>query len=271
MRVAVYSGPAQHQTEHAKAMASGFKRHGIAVDLFRGNPNPKADFVVTWSWRNGKTYHDEGRQVLVMERGYLGDRFSWTSLGWNGLNGRATWPKAPNDPRRFEKHFGHLVKDWSNREGYALIIGQVPGDMAIRTVDIDAWYDQAMKAMQARGYEVRFRPHPVAQKRGQMAPKMEPYLIGGTLEDALSGAAVVISMNSNTGVEATLAGVPVIACDEGAMAWPICAHGLDAELVRPDRSQWFSDMAFKQWTIKEIADGTAWELTRQTLPMMADA
>lgn len=253
-------------------MTAGLARHGIDAVPFRANKAVgNVDFVVTWGWRAGKPFRDQGYNVLVMERGFVGDRFAWTSLGWNGLNGRATWPKAPNDPTRFEKHFGHLVKEWSEREGYALIIGQVKGDAALSTVNIDAWYYQAVNAMKARGYDVRFRPHPMAVKRQQRTPNLDVKTIGGSLQEAMGGAAVVVSYNSNSGVEATLAGLPVIACDHGAMAWPVCAHGLDAELVRPDRSQWFSDIAWKQWSLSEIENGTAWELISQCLPVMADA
>lgn len=227
--------------------------------MFRRQPPSNMDFITVWGWRKGLRCKNYCNNILVMERGYLGDRFAWTSLGWNGLNGRATWPKAPNDPTRFEEHFGHLVRDWSEREGYALIIGQVRGDAALQNCDIDDWYAQAVQAMQARGFDVRFRPHPEAVKRNQHARGLEQYMIGGTLEEALAGAAVCVTYNSNTGVEATLAGVPVIACDHGAMAWPVCAQGIDAELIRPDRSQWMSDMAWKQWTLDEIANGLAWE------------
>ena len=34
-----------------------------------------------------------------MERAYISDRFTWTSLGFDGLNGRAKFPQI-NDARR---------------------------------------------------------------------------------------------------------------------------------------------------------------------------
>jgi hypothetical protein len=196
-----------------------------------------------------------------MERGYLGDRFAWTSLGWNGLNGRATWADdSDKSSERFEKNFGHLVKPWRHHgNGYALIVGQVPGDMSLDGIDMGSWYVDAARAMKERGYDVKFRPHPEAERHGLISGPLREYRIGGSLEDALAGAAVVASMNSNTGVDATLAGVPTIVCDQGSMAWPVAAHGLDSELVTPDRSDWFRSMAWRQFTLEEITSGEAWE------------
>jgi len=255
-------------------MAAGLRRHGITVETFRNlHPNSNADFVLTWGWRTGKAYRARGRQVLVMERGYLGDRFAWTSLGWNGLNGRATWANdSDKTSERFEKHFGHLVKPWRlNGNGYALIVGQVPGDMSLDGIDMGSWYVNAARMMEARGLEVGFRPHPEAEKRGLIVGALAKHRLKGTLEEALDGAAVVVTMNSNTGVDATLAGVPTIVCDRGAMAWPVAARGLDAKLVTPDRSDWLRSMAWRQFRLEEIESGEAWEHVKQPFIAVAHA
>lgn len=262
MKAAVYAGPAVHQKAHATAMADGLKRHGIEVSLFRTKPDDDADFIATWGWRTGKMHRAAGREVLVMERGYIGDRFAWTSLGWNGLNGRATWADdSDKSSERFDNHFGHLVKHWrTHGNGYALIVGQVPGDMSLDGVNMGAWYLRALEVMRARGYEVKFRAHPEAERRGLLAGGVLADLkLSGSLEDALSGAAVVVTMNSNTGVDAALAGAPTIACDHGAMAWPVVAKGIDAELVTPDRTDWLRRLAWRQFALEEIASGDAWE------------
>lgn len=58
-------------------------------------------------------------------------------------------------------------------------------------------------------------------------------------------------------------GVPVIACDPGAMCWDVAAHGLDAEIVRPSRDAWAARLAWTQWTIDEIESGEAWSHVRR--------
>lgn len=217
-------------------------------------PPDDVDVAICWGWRVGKTL--QAKRVLVMERGYLGDRMLWTSLGWGGLNGRAEFAPATDNGERFEQNFGHLLKPWKQDGGYALILGQVAGDQAVANVEIEAWYAEAGAAMERRGFEVRFRPHP---KSGGSGKALRSHLAGGTLDEALAGAAVAVTWSSNSGVEAVLAGVPTIACDEGSMARPVAAHSLGDELVRPDRSAWCREMAWRQFTTDEIRSGFAWQ------------
>lgn len=243
MKAAVFAGTMDHHRAHAGPMADGLKRHGIEVEFYQDRP-PLADFVVTWGWGRAKAVR---QPVLVMERGYLGDRLKvWTSLGWNGLNGRARWNKPGDDGERFRLHFGHLIGDWTERDGYALLIGQVEGDQSIAHVNIHAWYMQAGEALKMRGFDVKFRPHPNGNP-------------GRPIEEDFAGTGCVVTFNSNAGVLAALAGIPVIACDIGSMAWPIAAHGLEVDLIRPDRCEWLSGLAWKQWTREEIACGLAWD------------
>jgi hypothetical protein len=263
VKIAIVSSRAAHHSSHAVAMKSGLARHGVRAEIIPSHTVTDADVVACWGWRQGASYRDQGRNVLVMERGYLGDRFAWTSLGWNGLNSRASWPDALDDGERFERNFGHLRRVWrSNKTGYALVIGQVLGDAALVGADILRWYMAAQSAMRRRGFDVAFRPHPESFNRRHNIGPLAHLVIGGSLEDAMAGAAVVVTWNSNTGVEAVLAGIPTITCDDGAMARPVTAHGLDADLVTPDRNDWLRRMAWRQWTLDEIASGAAWDVVK---------
>jgi len=254
--------------EHAVAMRDGLRRHGYnPIIAPKGTVPDKGEFVVCWGWREGQRLRDLGCNVLVMERGYLSDRFLWTSLGWNGLNGRAKWNEPGDNGERFNVHFGHLLRPWHpNPSGYALICGQVPGDAALAGLDLNPWYEQAARHFESRGVEARFRPHPMAANKGQPSEYLRDITCGGDLREALSGAAVAVTWNSNTGCDAVMAGVPVIACDQGSMSWPVAGHGLDAAVITPDRSDWCRRMAWRQWTIREIASGKAWEFARTAMP-----
>lgn len=258
--------------EHAKAMADGLKRHAFQPIIAAKGTVPLAgEFVVCWGWREGQRLRELGCNVLVMERGYLGDRFFWTSLGWNGLNGRATWNNPADNGERFDRYFGTVLKPWCPKpDGYALIVGQVPGDAALCGIDLDPWYIEAAEKMRARGLDVRFRPHPMAVKHGRDSGVLRDCRDTGDLASSLAGASVAVTWNSNIGCEAIMAGVPVIACDEGSMSWPLAAHGLDAGIVTPDRAEWCRAMAWRQWKIEEIASGEAWAHVREAMPMPQD-
>lgn len=249
------SSRAAHQLEHQQALAEGFRALGHEPVLHRSGP-VTTKHVTCWGWRLGRQLRSIGHEVLVAERGYVGDRFSWTSLAWNGLNGRGQFPDAPQDGgARYRKHHAPF-KPWREGPGYALIVGQVPGDASLQGKDLEPWYREQAKLAIDAGLEPVFRQHPVAAKKGFRQGPKGLRQDKGPLEDALAGAAVVLTYNSNTGVDALLAGVPVVADNEGSMAWPLASKSL-SNLVRPERAHWAHDLAWKQWLLSEIADGTA--------------
>ena len=237
----------KHQREHREAVEAGFRRLGFT----------DRNLVVCWGWRTGRRWHASGRNVLVLERGYIGDRFRYSSVALNGLNGRATFPAAVQDDGARFRSFGVPIQPWKPEGEYVLLVGQVAGDAALQGRNLGPWYAATAKAAAAvYGLPVRFRQHPREAER-QISRRVPGTVANsGDLGDALAGAAVVVTFNSNTGVEAMLAGKPTVAVDEGAMAWPVAAHELGAE-ANPDRQAWAYDLAWKQWGVEEIASGEA--------------
>lgn len=266
MRAAVYQSPSDDVNALLAAMAAGLERSGHSVSRFRDGPERFADIAVVWGWRIGRRIKQEGftGPVLVMERGYLGDRLKvWTSLGWDGLNGRARFPEV-DDPTRFEKHFAADLKPWREGDGYALLVGQVRTDTAVEGTNIIAWYSKAASELREGGWDVVFRQHPREVQRGMGAITVPGTTYStATLDDDLAGAALAVTFNSNTGVDAIMAGVPVYAEDEGSMVWPIASH--DGEIVTPDRRPHLNRLAWCQWQVEELADGSAWEVVREAM------
>jgi hypothetical protein len=253
MQFTVIANPrASHQVQHQEALAQGLRAHGIDAVL-SSSDRSRTKYVACWGWRIGKLLRNAGHEVLVMERGYLGNRFEWTSLAWNGLNGRGTFPPAPRDNgERFKKHFCMLP--WKSGGEYALIMGQVPGDASLQGRNLVPWYRQAAEqAAEAYGLPVHFRPHPVALRKGHRHVVSGTIRSAGALESALAQAAVVITYNSNSGVDSVLAGVPTVAVDEGSMASPVVAKNI-GEMITPNRERWAAELA---WKLDEIASGVA--------------
>lgn len=233
-------------------MADGLRALGHEPICTHGTPSTK--HVAVWGWRMGQVLRNQGKEVLVMERGYLGDRFKNTSLAWNGLNGRGTFAPDNTDPARFNEQFA--MKPWKQGGDYALIFGQVPGDASLQGRDMMPWYEQAAEEAKAYGLPVKFRQHPLALKKVGVQKVRGAIASTGSLEDDLNGAAVAITWNSNSAVDAVLAGVPTVTMDEGSMAWGVTAHEI-GKVVRPDRTDWASALAWKQWTADEIRSGAA--------------
>lgn len=259
MKIAIVANGSQHQTGAARAMLAGLKRHGVAVDIRDTFAKPDVSIVICWGWRHGSRFRAGGADVLIMERGYVGDRFAWTSLGWNGLNGRADFRlPAAVDPSRWERNFAGLLKPWQCGGDCIVIMGQVSGDQSIEGVNIDRWVVDTYETLKRQtDRPVVFRPHPVAVERGHKSPPVPQ--IKGTLDEVLRRAAAVVTFNSNSGVDAVLAGVPTIAMDEGSMAWPVTTHEMTAQPVHRVRDEWAARLAWCQWRLEELKSGEAWE------------
>lgn len=265
MRVTVIQRAA-HNRPCAEAVASGLRRHGHVVTV-QDHLRNLEKVVVIWGWGRGKHLRAAGHEVLVMERGYLGDRFNWYSLGWNGLNGFAEFPPYPHygGGARFGREHGALLRPWRHDGDYVLLLGQVPGDAALRGEDLLPWYSKAaLRAHNAYELPVKFRGHPEAIKRGYKFQPGYTEPSEGTLDEALARAFVAITYNSNSAVDAVLAGVPTVAVDQGSMAWPVAAHHI-GELRRPDRTDWAARLAWKQWRLEEIARGVPFQVLPRSI------
>lgn len=245
-RITVIASPrALHQVTHQAAMTEGLRRHGFEV-LADSGDRATTHLVACWGWRCGRIMRARGHEVLVMERGYIGDRFAWTSLAWNGLNNRGS-VFTPDDGSRLSRYHADRLHPVDHSGSYVLIAGQVPGDMSLRGRDLKPWYAEQVK--KDWGLPVKFRPHPLAHKRGPVHLVKGAQTHIGPLDEALRDAAVVVTYNSNTGVDAVLAGKKATADDDGSMIWGM-----------KDRQKWAERLAWRQWKLDEIKDGSAWEV-----------
>lgn len=255
----------QGVSEHVLAAAAGFRRHGFDPQLVPvGQPAP-CDLAVCWGVKKLPEMAS-GRRALILERGYLGDRLNtWTSVGFDGLNGRADFRNAGADSSRWDRHFAATMKPWLEPSSgdYVLVLGQVAGDASLRGLDVDRWAAQTMLQLRSRGIPALFRPHPQAAVGARVVnlPRAE-----GDLAAVLDRAMWAVTYNSNSGVDAVMAGIPTVAIDAGSMAWPVTGRVPYLEPPTPDRARWGAELAWTQWTLAEIKNGDAWDHLRQGLP-----
>lgn len=251
-------------------MRVGLAAHGIdsSFGLKAKGPHLGVDFVVMWGFKPPEVVRElreKNIPTLIMERGYLPSRMTYSSLGWNGLNNRATFTPCQDNGERLDKHWPGLVKPWRAEGGsYVLLCGQVPGDSSLYGMNLDAWAQQQTAALIERGHKVVYRPHPLVVRQQRINCPRGAHLSSlGPLDQDLSGAKFAVTYNSNVGVECVYLGTATVTLDAGAMAWPVTSHSLDEPLVRPDRTKWLNRLAWCNWKIEEIADGTAWDVISQ--------
>lgn len=257
-------------SKYLKAFCDGMKRHDVALSTCKFPNHKPADIAVCWGHRRQELYTQQkkaGAHYLVMERGFIGDRTRFTSLGYDGLNNRADFVVENMPGDRFKKYFKTLMAPWKNGGQYILVNAQCTGDAAVMPyVNFREWANETVK--QCRDIfpdkEIVWRPHPVEVERscayGVAGARTST---GNTLAEDMAGAYAVVTFNSNSGVDAVMAGVPTYAMDKGSMAWPVTSHSLNEIPIRPDRRQWAYDLAYKQWTIEELAAGLPWSYLKE--------
>lgn len=198
-----------------------------------------------------------GLTTVILETGYInrGDGpQNHYAAGLNGLNGRADFKNANSPKTRAE---GIRLHPW--RQGKNIVLcGQVPWDASVDFTNHREWLEQAVRAIFLRtDSPVVFRPHPKAK----LPPIPGTIYSTRSLAEDLEDAKCCVTFNSNSGVEAALAGVPVFAFDEGSMAYSIANKSFDKldEPEMPDRQQWLNDLCYAQWTPQEMSEGLAWK------------
>lgn len=204
------------------------------------------------------------RPVVILETGYVkrGDGLEhYYAAGLNGLNGRANFRNVNMSKDRWAK-LRVPLQSWLEAGGGSQVVvcGQVPWDASVQHHDHVGWIRQTIAALDKRTKRpIVFRPHPLARKVNY------GHLNGctvsvGPLEDDLKGAHAIVTFNSNTAVDAVMAGISAFALDHGSMAWPVTEHDLTMiELqFRPEREQWAADLAYTQWNLDEMSRGWTW-------------
>jgi len=245
------------------AMVDGMRRHGVNVEMRLVKDAERCDVAVMWGVKKAAIRTAASRS-LILERGYVGDRFHFTSVGWDGLNGLAWRPEGmPGD--RWGRYFADRMKPWREARGkYVLVMGQVPGDASLRGMDTHQWAFRVVQALKAARLEARVRRHlkdptPSVRMSRRLADARRAYYETRPWEDALADAAWVVAYNSNSAVESVLDGVPTVTLDRGTMAYPVTDHDPVKAPTAHDRTQWAHDLAYAQWTIDEMASGDAWD------------
>lgn len=247
-----------HRHRAGLALRRAVAAAGHETGTGRHDEPDDADMFVMWSWKqpNLIRHHLEtGKPLLVLERGYIQPRRQWVSLTWNGFNGRGAFPGAADGGERFRHHHAHLLKPWRrNAAGPVLLVGQVPDDAALGGADIRAWASATAARLVDGGFEVIYRPHPEAMTPAPPGCQLSR----ADLATDLERCGRVVTFNSTTAVEAVMAGVPTWVLGDGSVAAPVAARDLDEEFHFPDRTAWCHDLAWRQWRMAELADGSAW-------------
>ena len=265
MKISVISDGAKHHIMAANIFKEGLNKHGIKYKSIERNSIEPCDLLVGWGGRSLYPHKNKCKDFLMMEAAYLEprvDKNHWPlniSLGYNGLNGKATFVNKGKDSSRWDKLFNDgRLKEWRKGGTFILVTGQVPGDQSIRSLNVN-YPDICKKVCAETDHSVLFKPHPrgpMIEIKGSRAK-----VTTVKLDQLLRSCIAVVTVNSNSGVDSVINGVPVLALDKGSMCWDICMKDYTqlSNIEYPDRQQWLNELAWCQWFPEEISSGDAWE------------
>jgi len=227
------------QPKRAAYFLEGFRRKGIECEVTdsrqRLDERP-AVLLGTSCWR---AVEATGSHLLV-DRCSFGDTEKFVSLVWNGhgRRGRHMVPHNANG-ERWER-YGVPIENW--KYGSRVILCGQTETYSPRFQRLEDWYRTVSAT--------HFRKHPAGDN-----PTGLPDAV--TFDDCSE----VITLNSSVAVQCVLSGYPVVAMDEGSMAWDVSGHRVgDLKHVGHDqRRAWAEWLAWTQWTDDEIREGAPWD------------
>jgi hypothetical protein len=275
---------------------SGLKKHGIKYEEKNLKDSfEKTDLAIFWGTDKRVTprgrrikelqdfLREHGTNWISLERGFV-KRSNHFMAGFNGLNGNADFKNKDMPSDRWEK-LDIELKEWRTGGEKILFCGQVPWDASCNCVpNYEEWSDRMSEQIwNMTDREIVFRPHPDLFTNSPMLMfcpeeretdinflKMNGVPIPSristvsnmrstTFEEDIKDAWITISLNSNSGVDSIINGVPTIAIDKGSMAFEMSSELENIESPKkPDRTQWAHNLAYSQWTVDEMSEGLTW-------------
>lgn len=240
-----------------------------------------------------QSIRDNAKTVVYVETPLLGrvvnkkNDYSFYRVGVNGFlnNDGIFYQDEKLDKTRVEtlRNSGLTIKDfpgWKNNSiGSILILLQLPGDASLRGQKLSEWFLETVEKIRkntSREIIVRFHPAMSDKAKGEFFSEINSLFfenyqniiwsdgINNTLEEDLEKSGVCVSYTSGSCIDAVLYGIPVIAMDEGNLAYPISSHRLE-EIGNPrmatieEINDWIIALANSQWSEQEMLNGKVWD------------
>lgn len=193
-----------------------------------------------------------GYRAVCWDVGYWGKSFRMA------IDGHHPTALPPVSADRFDRQNIQLRDDHDPR-GHIVLVGLGPKSRYMDT----SWEERALQQIK-QAYprrRVLYRPKP----RREYVPLPVETDWYSPIEDVLRGAALVVTRHSNVGVDACIAGVPVVA----EMGAPSLLYGSDLlNPIKPtedERRDFLRRLAWWQWRDDEALTAEPWRWIRRAL------
>lgn len=189
------------------------------------------------------------------------DRYVSIGLG-NGVKTELNYFNQNSPADRWEK-LGIELKHWRTA-GYILILGQNYRGLSVDGFNYESWITGLIKQLRFWGYKPILRPHP-AQSSWPSGIEISK----GTLEEDLAGARLTISYSTNSAIDGLIQGIPALVANPKSFLYKgynkINIENIEQPPIIEDREQIFHDLAYAQWHLNELRNGTFWRRFREKI------
>jgi len=226
-----YNAHLPHQCDHANAFNRCSKDITV-TDLRSGEADVHIISGPHFAYQQWKDHP----RVLMIDRAWWDDPNS-VSIGWLQKDGTRKFASGTHQ-RPHPK-----PKPWKVREVSCLVLADYGQNVS-----------ESEHIARMRFTSVNTRLHP-ADSRVRHVTTLQTQL---RLHDVCMG-------HAGTSIfEAIMQGLPTICTDKNNVCMPVCSP-TGSVLFRGCRTKWLASMAYKQFTLAEIGDGSAWELLKEII------
>lgn len=192
------------------------------MELVRDYPSGiNMKLYIQWGYKQTKLLDEAIAQkapILFVDMGHFTNRNEAISLSFNGfqadsleLDGLDDLPRRPHPPLQAMRREGSRV----------YIYGQLPGDKALRGLNVSTWMRHAAREVQqAASMPVVLREHPKCLSSWEL-PEYP------SLESTFEETALAIAYTSTATTLAAIGGVPTVACHKANPAYEVSFHSID--------------------------------------------
>ena len=203
-------------------------------------------------------------------------------------NGNFLSDNSPPDRWEMMKKMWNIkYEPWrkSNPDDPILFVLQPKDNWSMNELDPVQWFHNVynkIRTLTKRPFLIRPHPNHMAhiEERINEFPNDCKVIIGQkffsgdekkfyrfNFQEAITNCHAVITHNSTASIDSCVRGIPTFVTSDLAICWPVANTNLeDIENPKyPDRDQWVYDIGYKQWTEKEIRNGTVFKRFKDRL------
>jgi hypothetical protein len=285
MKIAVFS---EYGSINSKPVFDAFitclqeKNENIVLNKYDESCDVAVIWSVLWSGRmqqNKKVwdfFKKQNKPVVVLEVGGIKRNVTW-KMGINGINRDADFANNLYDNQRWPL-FDIKLTPWKQTGDTIVICGQHEASHQWQGEQpMSSWIESQIQQIRTHTDKpIIIRPHPrhnvsVNEQKFKNVNIKKPTFDNTTYDDtdfkeSLKSTWAVINHSSNPALESVFAGIPVFV-SASSLCYDVGGHDISNILkpAMPERIEWANKLAYTEWTVDEIRQGTPWIRIRERL------